>query len=285
MHESNSSESNMDKFVEDFNLRKEIEEQMDLVESASKEIKKEINIFYRYMHYKGNYVVIKFPISTEKAGKLLLYQPVVKGDSGIWAVEEWMNGDGDIYSGLIDCEGNIAIENYYRQLQRESNENSKPWLTNPIEVGYDFIINKLNLTSVKKEDMAVINPATYYDFYEEGETHYLGYITNVNLKDCLISLDTVEYVTIHDKEKIKRLNLYINNDFSNGFYIYNKENSTISLKVSGDTDYIIIKDDKSQYINKTREEFDEYNSNKDYNHLYHVYTINGIATRIVEYIP
>ena len=62
-------------------------------------------------------MVIKFPLSTGETSQLLLSQPVVQGDSGIWAVERWMDGNGNVYLGHQDLEADMSIEEYYRKLQ------------------------------------------------------------------------------------------------------------------------------------------------------------------------
>lgn len=114
--------------------------------------------------YKGNHVVIKFPLSTGEISKLLLSQPVVQGDKGIWTVERWMDGNGTIYYGFPDTD--IKIGEKYKELQEAYNNGENTFLENPVEVGMMFIHFDLGQVLVKETDLIVIDPATIDDFME-----------------------------------------------------------------------------------------------------------------------
>lgn len=116
--------------------------------------------------YKGNHVVIKFPLSTGETSQLLLSQPVIQGNKGIWTVERWMDGNGAIYHGheFLHYEEDIRIQDYYEKLQEKADRGENRELLDPIEAGYDYIINTLGQTLVKKSDLEIINPATIDDF-------------------------------------------------------------------------------------------------------------------------
>lgn len=181
----------------------------------------------------------------------------------------------------------MRIEDYYNSLQEESDSGIKPWLTNPVEVGYDYIINVLGQILVKKDDLVIINPATIDDFLETPESHYIGYITMMTLKEGLFHLDRVEFITREDDERIAELNLDIDYDMPSGFYIYNRDTYPTSLETTDNTLYLILDwDDLSRHKAVTKEEFIEYNNGLDYSPLYNVYTKDGYVTRIEEqYIP
>lgn len=114
--------------------------------------------------YKGNHVVIKFPLSTGEISKLLLSQPVVQGDKGIWTVERWMDGNGTIYYGFPDTD--IKIGEKYKELQEGYNNSENTFLGNPVDVGIMFIHFDLGQVLVKETDLIVIDPATIEDFME-----------------------------------------------------------------------------------------------------------------------
>ncbi len=114
--------------------------------------------------YEGNHVVIKFSLSTGETAQLLLSQPVIQGNTGIWAVERWIDGNGSVYYVSPHPKEDIKIHAYYKDLQEQSDNGHKPWLLDPIEVGYDYIINSLGQILVKMDDLVVINPATIDDF-------------------------------------------------------------------------------------------------------------------------
>lgn len=168
--------------------------------------------------YDTKHVVIKFPLSTGETSQLLLSQPVVQGDKGIWIVERGMDGNGNIYHATPHPEEDIRIEDYYKDLQEES-EKGDSWLLDPVEVGYDYIINTLGQTLVKKDDLVVINPATIDDFLESPISHYNGYITMMTLEDRIFHLNRVEFISKDDEKRIAELNIDIDNDMPYGFFI------------------------------------------------------------------
>lgn len=259
---------------------------LELVELAIRDLLENKGILPKET-YEGDHVVIKLPLSTGETSQLLLSQPVVQGDSGIWAVERWMDGNGNVYLGHQDLEADMSIEEYYRKLQIESDQNAKPWLTDPVEVAYDYIINVLGQVLVKKNDLVVINPATIDDFYETPVSHYIGYITMMTVEDRIFHLDRVEFITREDEDRIAELGLNIDYDMPNGFYIHNSNTYPTSLDVSDETIYLILDwTDLSKHKSLTKEEFVEYNNSIEYTPLYHVYTKDGFVTRIEEqYIP
>lgn len=236
--------------------------------------------------YKGNHVVMKFPLSTGETSQLLLSQPVKQGNTGIWAVERWMDGNGTIYHEVPSYEEDIKILDYYKNLQEQSKEYNKH-LLDPIEVGYEYIINTLGQRLVKKDDLVVINPATMEDFLITPESHYIGYITKMIMDERIFHLDRVEFLTEEDEERAAELNIDINIDMPSGFYIYNKDTYPSSLVLSDETEYLLL-DWKNLSKHKTvaKKEFIEYNNDLGYSPLYNVYTKDGYVTRIEEqYIP
>ena len=58
---------------------------------------------------------------------------------------------------------NIRIQDYYENTGEGRQEENRE-LLDPIEAGYDYIINTLGQTLVKKSDLEIINPATIDDF-------------------------------------------------------------------------------------------------------------------------
>lgn len=117
--------------------------------------------------YEGKHVVIKFPLSTGETSQLLLSQPIIKGTNGIWAVERWMDGNGNIYHVNPHPKTDIKIEDYYKDLQEQSDNGHNRGLLDPIEVGYDYILNSLGQVLVKVDDLVVTNPATIKEYYFE----------------------------------------------------------------------------------------------------------------------
>ena len=75
-----------------------------------------------------------------------------------------MDGNGTIYHEIPYFEENIKIQDYYENLQEQVDNGHNPWMLDPVEVGYDCIINTLGQVLVKTDDLEVINPATIDDF-------------------------------------------------------------------------------------------------------------------------
>ena len=77
-----------------------------------------------------------------------------------------MDGNGAIYHGheFLHYEEDIRIQDYYEKLQEKADRGENRELLDPIEAGYDYIINTLGQTLVKKSDLEIINPATIDDF-------------------------------------------------------------------------------------------------------------------------
>ena len=239
--------------------------------------------------YKGNHIVMKFPLSTGETCQALLSQPVVQGSKGIWAVERWMDGNGTIYYEYPQTD--IKIGDYYKNLQQQFDNSQSLPLGDPAEVGYDFIRNGLGQTGVKKRDLIIKESATVEDFMDTPVSHYIGYITKFGLEDRFFHIDTVEFLGSKDVERLKELNID-SNKLDNGFYIHNPTNYPNSLFVTDETEYIILNwEDLSVGEIVTKSQFIEYlegDNNYDpiFVSLFHVYTKNGDVIRIEEqYLP
>lgn len=114
--------------------------------------------------YQGNHVIVNFPLSTGETCKLFLSQPVVQGDKGIWVVERWIDGIGNIYYEFPETD--MKIMDYYEEQQGHFNNGEYSYLGNPLQAGYDFIVNILGQKQVKKDDLTIIDPATIEDFMD-----------------------------------------------------------------------------------------------------------------------
>ncbi|MDR7869375.1 MAG: M56 family metallopeptidase [Tissierellaceae bacterium] len=237
--------------------------------------------------YNGNHVIIKFPLSTGEISQLLLSQPVKQDNTGIWAVESWMDGNGNIYHDVPIYEEDMEIQDYYIKLQEEVDSGHKPWVLDPIEVGYDYIFNYLGQILVKRADLEVINPATIDDFLITPESHFIGYITMMTKDERLFHLDKVEFLTLEDEERAAELGIDMDNEMPSGFMVYNPDTYPSAFDVSDDTEYLLLNwSDLSKHTSVTKEEFIKYNESLDYNLLYHIYTKDGYVTLIKEqYIP
>lgn len=214
--------------------------------------------------YKGNHVVIKFPLSSGEIGQLLLSQPVVQGDKGIWVVERWMDGNGNIYHEFPDTD--IRIEEKYKDLQMRFNNGENLFLGDPVDVGMFFIHLTLGQVQVKETDLIIKDPATieYFigingsnkdssleDYAKEIEEKIkelqtkaiqkqldkqgvlAGYII---LEENILYLDEVEVITTENKSRIAELDLK-DSDMPNGYYIHNLSKEKTPFELTDKTSY------------------------------------------------
>jgi len=237
--------------------------------------------------YDGNHIVIQFSLSTGETSQLLLSQPVVQGEKGIWIVERWMDGNGNIYYEVPRPEKNIMIGDYYKDLQTQGDNGDNLWRLDPIEVGYDYIINTLGQILVKSNDLVVINPATIDDFLVTPESNYIGYITKMTEDESLFHLDSVEFLTLEDKDRTVELGLDMDDDMPSGYYIYNKDSYPAAFEVSDESAYMLLDwDNLSRHKAVTKKEFIEYNESLGNSTLFRINTKDGYVIRIEEqYLP
>ncbi|MDD4588403.1 MAG: M56 family metallopeptidase, partial [Heliobacteriaceae bacterium] len=171
--------------------------------------------------YSGKHVVVKFPLSTGETCQLLLSQPVVQGDAGIWCVERWMDGNGSVY--YVTPKTNGMIADYYQELQSQCDAGHKPSLLDPLQVAAEYINHDLG-QHVSFAELVPRYAAKVEDFLETPESHFIGYISNFKADRSSFHLDQIEWLTLDDSERIKELNINPDDDMPNGYYIYNPQN-------------------------------------------------------------
>jgi hypothetical protein len=180
-------------------------------------------------------------LSTGETSQLLLSQPVVQGDQGIWCVERWMDGNGSVY--YVTPETDVMIADYYKELQKQSDDGINPSLLDPLQVAIDFIKNDLGQWQVSVDDLVPQYSATVDDFMQTPESHFIGFISNFDIDKFSkpsFHLDQIEWLTLDDTERLKELNIDPNVDMPNGFYIYNPHSYPMFHQVTEQTQYSII---------------------------------------------
>lgn len=235
--------------------------------------------------YKGNHIVMKFPASTGEAYQLLLSQPVVQGSEGIWAVERWMDGNGNIYYEYPETD--IKMGDYYKNLQQQFEKGENPSLGDFKEVGYDFIKNRLGQTGVKRGNYKFKVPSTIEDFLETPISLYIAYIAKIELDDSIIHIDRVEFIGSDEKDRLKDLNIDPDT-LDNGYYIYNPDSYPDGLFVTEDTEYNLLnsKSIPMKNIVVTKTVFYQYLQDVNNAALFNIYTKDGGVTKIEEiYLP
>ncbi len=187
--------------------------------------------------YPGNHVVVKFLLSTGETSQLLLSQPARQGETGIWCVERWMDGNGNIY--YDDPQADSSAADYYAGLQSECDGGHRAGLLDPEQVAYEYIIGTLGQTSAL-EETEIVNPASVSDFYEMPISTYIGFVSDFDLERGFFHMDRVEWITYDDQDRINELGLSKDDDMPGGFYIYNPESWPQTFEVDENTDYTIL---------------------------------------------
>jgi hypothetical protein len=266
--------------------------------------------------YDGAHVIVEFKLSTGETAKLFLSQPVKQGEWGIWCVERWMGGNGNVYLTQPDmsllsankyadsaAESAMTTQEYYAALQAESDENlyksSGVPITDPTNVAIRFI-KQLGQLMIRTDDLTVIEDATYEQFCEPPVSTYFGYITKVGGEDFpnIMHLDQAEYLTADkDAERLAELGIK-QADMPNGYYIYNPQSWPYALfladEADGDsftTEYTYVPNDyareKYHYdedvtlvTTNSKDEFADYLSSMKVNPPFWVTTRGGYVTSI-----
>ncbi len=186
--------------------------------------------------YKGNHIVVKFPLSTGEISQLFMSQPAVQGKKGIWCVERWMDGNGYIYHAVPETD--LLINDYYKALQEQCDKGQRPDLLNPTDVALTYINETLGQHAVDG-NLEIKTPADLKDFLKTPESTYIGFVSDFNLETDMFHLDPIEWITEDNEERIKQLNLS-EKDMPNGYYIYNPYNYPHTFEVNKDTEYSFI---------------------------------------------
>lgn len=113
--------------------------------------------------YPGPHAVVQFPLSDGDTYQMLLSQPARQGADGIWCVERWLQGNGNLY--YVYPETEVSAREYYADLQAQCDEGHQPWLLEPLEVAAEYIRQDLAQNSVGLEQLTLLENASLDDFY------------------------------------------------------------------------------------------------------------------------
>ena len=234
--------------------------------------------------FKGNHVIVKFPLSTGETSQLFLSQPAVQGNNGIWCVERWMDGTGNLYYYTPKTDSRIS--DYYKELQKQSDDGHITSLLNPLQVAFDYINNELG-QNVQTDKLVIQYSASVEDFMKTPESHFIGYISNFNVDTSSFYLDKIEWLTLDDTERLNQLNIDPN-DMANGFYIHNPDSYPMHCMITTRTQYTVInRDGEATHKPVTIQEFIKYLEQfTDFTPPFRVITKDGYVQSVIEqYVP
>ncbi len=234
--------------------------------------------------YRGNHIVVKFPLSTGETCQLFLSQPVIQGDLGIWCVERWMDGNGSVY--YVTPQTDAITTDYYKDLQEQCDGGHKPSLLDPLQAALEYINNELG-QHVSINKLVPEYSAKVEDFLITPESHFIGFITNLNADRSYFDLDQIEWLTNDDTERLMELDIKPD-EMPDGYYIYNPNNYPMYCQVTEQTQYSIINGGgEATPESVTKEEFIEYlEQYSDFSPLFRIITKDGYVQSIIEqYVP
>jgi beta-lactamase regulating signal transducer with metallopeptidase domain len=236
--------------------------------------------------YSGKHILVKFPLTTGETSQLLLSQPVIQGDSGIWSVERWKDSNGNEYYNTPQTD--VTIAEYYARLQTLADQGEELALLDPLQVAMNYISNDIGMGQHVKLDQLVVDyEATADDFAITPESILMGYVFNLSLENHSFDFDNIEWLTMEDSARFKGLNINPDEDMPNGFYILNKYTYTDPLEVTEDTRYSIVDANAGALKEVSKQEFIEYfKQYTDFVPPCVITTKDGYVTSIAEkYIP
>lgn len=234
--------------------------------------------------YSGNHAIAKFEMSDGTSAHLLLSQPAVQGDSGIWVVERWKDGNGYEYFETPDT--SLPSADYFAGLQAEADQGQKAAeLLDPAQAAAAFVQDELgwNLT---KEQIELHIPATAADFTVSPVSELLGYVSAMTLTEPGFKFDNAEWLTEdEDPARLRRLGIDPEHDMPGGFYVLNKLAIKDPLELSDEAEFIIMDGASPKAV--SRAEFVErLDIMSDSGMLCTVTTQDGRVIRIAErYLP
>jgi len=232
--------------------------------------------------FAGNHIVVKFPSSFGETYKLLLSQPVVQGEQGIWCVERWMDGNGTVY--YVTPETDVSMADYYKELQKQSDEGYNSSLLDPLQVAMDYIKNVLGQVHVSVDTLVQEAPATIEDFMETPESEFIGFISNFQIgkkSNASFDLNKIEWLTLDDTKRLKELKIDPDIDMPNGYYIHNPDSDPMYFQVAEEAQYYIIDWETVTTKSVSIEEFKEYLEQND-SPLFRIVTKDGYVQSISE---
>jgi beta-lactamase regulating signal transducer with metallopeptidase domain len=236
--------------------------------------------------YSGKHILVKFPLTTGETSQLLLSQPVIQGDSGIWSVERWKDSNGNEYCNTPQTD--VTIAEYYARLQTLADQGEELALLDPLQVAMNYISNDIGMGQHVKLDQLVVDyEATADDFAITPESILMGYVFNLSLENHSFDFDNIEWLTMEDSARFKGLNINPDEDMPSGFYILNKYTYTDPLEVTEDTRYSIVDANAGALKEVSKQEFIEYfKQYTDFVPPCVITTKDGYVTSIAEkYIP
>jgi len=213
--------------------------------------------------FAGEHTIVEFKLSTGETAQALLSQPATQGNQGIWCVERWIDGNGNIYYN--DPQVDSQLTEYYSELQAQYDNGQHPWMIDPSEVALDFINNTLG-QSADIDTIELINNASNEDFLQSPVSTYIGFVSDFGESyPDLFHFDPVEWITLEDTQRIEDLGIE-SYDMPNGYYIHNPSVDILSFEVNEKTVYNFIdwgndfvgQDEDRSYSTKDKEEFIRY---------------------------
>ncbi|WNS45609.1 hypothetical protein [Paenibacillus sp. MMS20-IR301] len=205
--------------------------------------------------FSGSHILVQFPLTSGDTSQLLLSQPVKRGEQGIWAVERWMDTNGNEYYAVPQTGESPAA--YYAGLQARADAGTEPALLDPVQVAVQYIKTEIGLP-VSRDKLVINYEATAEDFAVTPVSSLIGYVTGLAREGDKLSFDQVEWLTLEDSARFAGLGL-TEEDLPGGFYILNKYKIDDHYTVTAETEYELIdRDNLGSKKSVSKDEFIAY---------------------------
>ncbi len=234
--------------------------------------------------YSGNHAIAKFVMSDGTSAHLLLSQPAVQGDSGIWVVERWKDGNGYEYYETPDT--SLSSADYFAGLQAEADQGQQAAeRLDPQQVAARFVQDELGW-NIAKEKIDLLIPATAADFTISPISELLGYVSGMTLAEPGFKFDNAEWLTEdEDPARLRRLGIDPERDMPGGFYVLNKLAIKDPLELSNEAEFTIMDGAAPKAVSRA-EFIERLDIMSDSGMLCTVTTQDGKVIRIAErYLP
>lgn len=218
-----------------------------------------------YETFSSNHILSEYRLREGGTWKILLSQPVKKGNSGIWCVDRWMDENGNIYYPIIISD--LSLREYYEEIQKKVDQGENKDVLDPKEVAMRLVREDLNFYYAKPYSFKFHDDASIEEFMTYPVNEYYGYIMDIKeyewSENLFIDLDKVEFLGVENVERLKELDVDPNS-LSNGYYIHNPKSYPDSFIIQENTRFFIVDESNNEEKEVNIKEFLKYyEKNKD----------------------
>ena len=175
---------------------------------------------FENLNYSGNHAIYVFEPTDGTRWMVMLSQPVRQGPSGIWCVEQMVDGNGNIYPVVLDMD--MTAADYYADQQRKDDDgigrgegpyegvfflHAEATALRYLETREEYFEYRLEIATGEAAASLLMYPT-----YELVGNIFHRVVTEPNT----IWFNQIEWLTDNDAERLSKLG---NPEMPNGYYI------------------------------------------------------------------